>query len=122
MIWKELLCELRWSGCKYNEDQIIFITKDSEGKLIWLERGNDFAGLEHIIANHENDFFQAIGIKKNEIALYLYTAITNGKLVKNVPSKIAGGLDRTYEYDDHYYTFVGLGNNGFIVTAFPVGK
>ena len=57
-----------------------------------------------------------------EIALYLYNAITNGKMVSSHPSKITGGLDRVYEYDGYYYTFVGMGDNGFIVTAFPTRK
>ena len=122
MIGKELLPELVRQKVKYTEEDIIFITKDKEGKLIWLERGNEISGLTHIILNHGDNFLNAFDIKTDEIALYLYNAITNGKMVSSLPSKIAGGLDRIYEYDGHYYTFVGMGNNGFIVTAFPTGK
>ena len=43
-------------------------------------------------------------------------------MVSSSPSKIKGGLDRVYEYDGYYYTFVGMGDNGFIVTAFPTKK
>lgn len=122
MIGRELLSELVRQKVKYTEEDIIFITKDKEGKLIWLERGNDISGLTHIILNHSNDFLNAFGIKTDEIALYLYNAITNGEMVSSSPSKIKGGLDRVYEYDGYYYTFVGMGDNGFIVTAFPTKK
>lgn len=122
MIGKEFLPELVLEGHKFNESDIIFITKDKEEKLIWLERGDERAGLVHIIANHRENFEDAFGIKEDEIALYLYNAITNGKVVGTQPSKIKGGLDRVYEYDGYFYTFVGMGGNGFIVTSFPTHK
>ena len=122
MIGRELLSELVNNGCKFTEESIVFITKDKEGKLIWLERGDANAGLNHIIANHKVNFEIAFGIKEDEIALYLYNAITYGIMVDSKPSKIKGGLDRIYEYDGNYYTFVGMGDNGFIVTSFPTRK
>ncbi|MCQ2082255.1 MAG: hypothetical protein MJZ11_11405 [Lachnospiraceae bacterium] len=122
MIGRELLTELIDGGYKFSENDIIFITKDREGKLIWLERGNENVGLVHIIANHKQNFEEAYGIQEGEIALYLYNAITNGTIIGSIPSKIKGGLDRIYEYDGCYYTFVGMGNNGFIVTSFPTRK
>ena len=122
MIGRNLISELARKEYKYNENDIIFIAKDSDGKLVWLERGNEVAGLEHIVKNHGADFSNAYDIQKEEIALYLYNAITNGKVVKSIPSKIKGGLDRIYEYDGNYYTLVGMGDNGFIVTAFPTRK
>ena len=108
MIGRNLISELARKEYKYNENDIIFIAKDS--------------GLEHIVKNHGADFSNAYDIQKEEIALYLYNAITNGKVVKSIPSKIKGGLDRIYEYDGNYYTLVGMGDNGFIVTAFPTRK
>lgn len=122
MIGRELSTELVSKGYKFTEEDIVFITKDREGKLIWLERGNDHAGLNHIIRNHKKHFEIAFGIKEDEIALYLYNAITYGTMVSCTPSKIEGGLDRIYEYDGNYYTFVGMGDNGFIVTSFPARK
>ena len=119
MIGREYLYELEKSGHKYSIDDIIFIAKDEQNKLIWLERGNEKAGLMHIIINHKTDFENALGIKENEIALYLYNVITNGKLLDLKPSKASNGEDRIYEFDGNYYTFVAMGNNGFIVTSFP---
>lgn len=119
MIGRELLSELKNLNVKFTEEDIVFITKDKEGKLIWLERGNENAGLKHILANHGVDFETAYNIKSDEISLYLHATLTNGKVISSVASKVKGGLDRVYEYDGKYYTFVGMGDNGYIVTAFP---
>ena len=43
------------SGVKYNADDVVAITKTSNGKLVWLENGNANAGLEHIM-NHADEF------------------------------------------------------------------
>ena len=122
MVGRELLSELISSGYKFAEADIVFIAKDRTDKLIWLERGNDNAGLQHIILNHKEHFETAFGIKEEEIALYLYNVIVNGNLIRCTPAKIKGGLDRVYEYGGQYYTFVGMGSNGFIVTSFPTDR
>jgi len=122
MIGRTFLPELVNNGYKFTLEDIIFITKDKEDKLVWLERGNEYGGLNHILKNHSEDFEIAFGIKGDEISLYLYNAITYGTMVRSTLSKIEGGFDRIYEYDGDYYTFVGMGDNGFIVTSFPTGK
>ena len=122
MVGKELLSELVSNGYKFVEKDIVFIAKDKTDKVVWLERGNNNAGLQHIILNHKKHFESAFGIKEEEIALYLYNVIVNGNLIRCTPSKIQGGLDRVYEYGGQYYTLVGLGSNGFIVTSFPTDR
>ena len=42
---------------KFNADDVLFVTKDKSDQLIWLEKGNDDAGLNHILNKHANDFF-----------------------------------------------------------------
>lgn len=32
------------------------------------------------------------------------------------------GYERCYEYKGNYYIMTGIGSNGFIVTAYPIGK
>lgn len=56
MIGKELLDQLANTGSKFTEADIIFITIDKDGKLIWLERGNELAGFEHIVSRHKEQF------------------------------------------------------------------
>lgn len=117
MIGKELLSQLQ--NFKYNEREIVFIAKDKSGNIVWLERGNASAGLTHILIRHGRDFEKALGIRKEEIALHLYNAITNGELVDSYPSDVEHGINHVYNYDGNYYTFVATGSNGFIVTSFP---
>ena len=119
---QDLLSELKASGYKYSEDDLIFIAHDRSGQLIWLEKGNESAGLTHIIERHAVDFQNAHGVDKEGIAELLYRIVTNGTVVSNRLSINGQGFDRVYDYDDTYYTFTGIGSNGFIVTAFPVGK
>ena len=61
---KAFIQELRNRGEKVNEEKIVFITKDATGQIIWLEKGNNLAGLEHIMQRHEKDFKKALGIDK----------------------------------------------------------
>ena len=57
---KAFIQELRNRGEKFNEEKIVFITKDATGQIIWLEKGNNLAGLEHIMQRHEKDFKKAL--------------------------------------------------------------
>lgn len=41
---------------KFNAADVLFVTKDKSGQMIWLEKGNDLAGLKHILNKHADDF------------------------------------------------------------------
>ena len=47
---------------KVQSDDIVTIGKTTDGKLVWLEEGNDNAGLKHILERHEKEF-EAKGIE-----------------------------------------------------------
>ena len=53
---QELLDELANSGVKYTPEDVILVIKMADGKLVWLERGNDRAGLTYIVNRHAKDF------------------------------------------------------------------
>lgn len=59
---QKLMDELKNSGVKYNEKDVILVAKNYEGKLLWLEKGNGGAGLRHIIERHKKDFDPQINI------------------------------------------------------------
>lgn len=122
MLGKELLQELKMSGNKYSEKDIIFIAHDRSGQLIWLEKGDEEAGLVHIRKHHAADFKRAHGVNEDELADLLYLVVTKGAIVSSLPSGNGRGYDRVYDYEENYFTFTGIGSNGFIVTAFPVNK
>lgn len=122
--------DLEKAGVKFNKEEVIFVTKDKTGQLIWLEKGNMNAGLEHIIngnglrKGHADDFKKAFNIQKENIASYLNHIISTGEIISN-KTKIIGlhkGFERIYSCDGNYYLLTGIGTNGFIVSAYPIKK
>ena len=60
--------ELETAGVKFTKEDVLFVTKDKTGQLVWLEKGNQRAGLEHILngsgntGGHAADFERAFGL------------------------------------------------------------
>ncbi len=111
---QKLLDELAESGVKYNLDDVIAVTKTVDGKLVWLEKGNVNAGLEHIL-QHADQFITK-GIATEKIPDFIMSAIRNGEVV---------GMQRTRTiYEVMYHgvkqrVAISIGENGFIVGANP---
>lgn len=122
-----LIAELEKNDTKFTKEDIVFITKDETGQIVWLEKGNSSAGLEHILngdgksLGHAADFEKALGVTRNDIPDYLEKVITNGKVVSNkiVTKGSREGYERIYYYDGNYYVITGIGTNGFIISAYP---
>ncbi len=121
MIGKDLLSNLIDNSYNFTEEDIIFIAKNANGRIMWLEKGNETAGLTHIISRHCDDFKRAFGLNEEQIPKFLYDVVIKGSIVKEIISKNGTGIDIIYDYQGKYFTFVGAGSNGFIVTAFPTG-
>ncbi|ECR3486936.1 hypothetical protein F1J24_14240 [Listeria innocua] len=110
---KKLLDELATSGVKYNPEEVVMITKNLDGKLLWLEKGNNKAGLKHIVDGHAVDF-EARGIK--DIPSFL------NEVLKNKPIKTGVGKNgpfANYLIKGVKYR-VAYGTNGFIVSFYPI--
>ena len=111
----KLVGELTANGIKFNPNNVVAITKTTDGKIVWLETGNTRAGLNHIIERHGQEFLKK-GISESEIPNYLMTAVKNGQIV---------GMQRTrpiYEFTYNgtkHRVAIDIGNNGFIVGANP---
>ena len=109
-----LLDELANSGVKYNPDDVVAITKNADGKLVWLENGNSNAGLEHIMQHA--DQFATKGISSDKIPDFIMHALEEGKVV---------GTQRTRTIYEVMYegklqrVAISVGDNGFIVGANP---
>jgi len=63
---QELIAELIEKQIKFSINEIIDIRRLNNGKIIFLEQGNQFAGLQHILS-HATDF-EKRDILPNEIA------------------------------------------------------
>lgn len=113
----ELMKELENSGNKFTKSDVLMITKNYYGKLMWLEEGNERAGLRHIIKNHKSDLpseSEIPGLLKN--VLYL-------KPIKHTERKNGNQLSDTflYRFNKRIY-LVAYGNNGFIVSFYPINN
>lgn len=115
---------------KYNKDDVLFVSRDSSGQLVWLEKGNPSVGLEHILngdgisSGHASQFEKALKLKPHEVSSYLKKVVTNGTIV-NSKLKIIGnrkGYEKTYYYEGNYCIVTAIGTNGFIVSAYPHRK
>jgi len=120
----KLIQELKDNNIKFTEEDVLFITKDKTGQTIWLEKGTECAGFEHIKLRHKEDFFHAFNFKESELCESLYKIVKYGEIVdnqieirNNIPS-----ITRVYNYEGDYYLLTGIGTNGFIVSARPQKK
>lgn len=111
----ELVEELAKSGVKYNADDVIMISKNYSGKLMWMEEGNTSAGLEHIINGKAKNFLDR-GISEENIANFLKETIETNpyKTGKN-----AAGPFAEYTMNGKNYR-VAYGTNGYIVSFYPI--
>lgn len=125
---EELIAGLEKSGVKFTKENIVFITKDATGQTVWLETGNESAGLKHILdgngqsPGHAADFERAFGVSQNQIPSFLNNIVSKGTVVSNESRIINGreGFERIYYFDGKHYLLAGIGTNVFIVTAYPI--
>ncbi|MDD2959678.1 MAG: hypothetical protein PHR92_14375 [Lachnospiraceae bacterium] len=110
---KKLMNELAESGVKYNADDVVMITKNADGKLLWLEKGNGSAGLKHIVDGHAVDF-TAKGV--NDIPKYLNDVLKTDAVKIGVGAK---GPFPEYMVNGTRYR-VAYGTNGYIVSFYPI--
>ncbi len=122
-----LVKQLEQSGVKFSEKDMVFVTKDKTGQVVWLEKGNSSAGLKHILdgdgktSGHAEDFQRAFGISRSDIPAHIEKVITNGTVVDNKLKPVGNRMEyeRTYYYNGEHYVVTGIGTNGYIVSAYP---
>lgn len=109
---------------KYNKEAVVFVSYDSSGKLIWLEKGNEKSGLMHILERHTNDFANKHGVAKNKIYSHINSFIKEGKLEYSKVSERNGRkcYERLYSKSGQYYLQTGVGLNGYMVSAYPLSE
>lgn len=119
---QDLINGLKNDGIKFSEKDIVFIKKDESGKTIWLETGNDNAGLKHIVNQHAGDFKKAMNVNEKQIPSVISKAISKENFVNKTERVGANGqteIRKLYKYDGKYYLAISFGDNGFIVTSHP---
>jgi len=116
---QKLLKELEQNGVKHSPDRIVRIGKSRDGKIVFLEAGDAESGLTHILEEHGGQF-AGRGIPADSVADVVFDAATKGKLVSSTRS--GANVRNVYEIVYHgrrHRIAVGIGSNGYIVTAYP---
>ncbi|GAA3832746.1 hypothetical protein [Nocardioides panacisoli] len=110
-----LLDELEANGIKFSKDSVVSVFHDADGKIVFLEQGNERAGLQHILS-HADDFAKA-GVPKEDIPDLLRAALSEGKVVgtqgrdRPIYEVVVDGVTRRVA--------ITVSKNGFIVGANP---
>ncbi len=115
---EHLIDELRESGVKFNEENLVMITKTKKNELVWLEKGNEISGLKHIIYNHGKQF-NSKGINDENISNVLKLAIESGKIVGK-QGKMHKKPRIIYEVNyngKNIKVAISISDNGYIVGA-----
>lgn len=119
-------------GVKFTKEDVLFVTKDKIGQIVWLEKSNEYRGLKHILdgdgfrehPGHADQFKKAFNVNREQLPAFLNEFMTKGNIYSNQLKNINGrqGYERVYEYKGDYVIVTGIGTNGFIVTARPGKK
>lgn len=119
-----LVKQLEQGGVKFSKKDMVFVTKDKTGQVVWLEKGNASSGLQHIVSRHANDFQSKHGVSKSQISNHLNDVFTSGKVEYSRITQKNGrpGYERLYSHNGKYYLLTGVGTNGYIVSAYPINK
>ena len=118
---KALIDEVMQRGDKISPNDVIGITKDKSGNIVWLENGHlgeHPSGLAHILDEHESQF-NDIGIFTNDISNFVLNAVGKGEIV-GYQGKGQGRpiYEVTYNGEKHQVA-ITVGSNGYIVGANP---
>lgn len=93
---EHLMAELEISGVKFTKKDVIMVTKTKKNELVWLEKGNDFAGLQHIIKRHGDDLRKKFNIDKNSIPNFVKDIFSKGT---EISSKVKnGGFEKNINF------------------------
>ena len=109
---EKLIEQLAESGVKFQQADIVMITRNINGELLWLETGNNRAGLQHILDSHASDFALR-GI--TDIPHFLKVILQKSSIRTG---KGKNGLYADYEVNGKQYR-VAYGTNGYIVSFYP---
>ncbi|SEU13754.1 DUF637 domain-containing protein, partial [Pseudomonas graminis] len=116
-----LLDELTANGVKFTPENIIATTRNSSGKVVFLESGNSKAGLQHIIEEHGGQFAQ-MGVSEAQIPGVVMKAVSEGKLVGYQGSGSGRPIYELNINGQPQRIAVTVGDNGFVVGANPRGS
>ena len=91
-------------------------------RIVFLEKGNDKVGLQHLLKEHAEQFKKKFdGIKSNDISEFIERTMENRQPFGSKEGT-KGGITVVYKIEEDKYLVVGIASNGFIITAHPSSK
>jgi len=118
---KALIEEVKLHGYSISENDVIGITKCSDGRIIWLEKGHlgdKPSGLAHIVDAHQSNFNDR-GIATADIADFVLTAVAKGTIVGYQGKGTGRPIYEVTYNGSSQRVAVTVGSNGYIVGANP---
>lgn len=118
---KALIQEVQQKGLKITPDEVIGITQDKNGKIIWLEKGHldgKPSGLAHIVQEHESNFNDK-GIQTSDIADFVLSTVGRGTIIGYQGKGTGRPIYEVTYNGETYHVAVTVGSNGYIVGANP---
>lgn len=117
-----LIAELSQAGINHTPEKIVRIAKLADGKIVFLEEGDDRRGLQHILAKANQ--FAKVGIAQDEIPDAVMEAAITGTIV-GYQGKSHDRPRAIYQFifkGERKYISLSVSDNGYIVGANPRTK
>jgi hypothetical protein len=114
----ELVAEAQRQGLKISAERVMRIGRDQARRIVWLEDGDENAGMRHLMEAKRVRQFGGVGVAEADIVDLVFLAATRGK-----PIGVSGRDRIVFEIDFRGTTqrlAVTVGDNGFIVGAHPI--
>jgi hypothetical protein len=92
------------------------------GQIVFLENGDEKAGLIHIAKRHTDDF-ATLGVQPGDIKNVVMKALTEGRFMGyRAKAKDPAPIFETMFNEQNMKIAVAVGTNGYVVTAYPLGR
>lgn len=111
-----LIDEVIANGDKISPDKVLMITRNPQGKIIWMETGNANSGLQHIINEHGKEF-NGKGVANDDIPDYVLEAVYQGNVVGTQGKRNPRTVYEFIYKGEKYHIAVQVSGNGYIVSA-----
>lgn len=112
-----LIAQLKAAGVKFAEKDIVQIVRSAAGKVVWLEKGNAKAGLQHIMERHASQFSKlGVNGEENVTKLVMDTLRTKSPIRVEKGGQVFSVTMGSTERE----MMIVVGDNGFVVTAYPL--
>ncbi|CAI1087811.1 hemagglutinin repeat-containing protein [Serratia quinivorans] len=121
VVTKSLFKEMTAQGIKFTPENVVGAAKDSSGKIVFLEKGNSKAGLQHIVGEHKKDFAN-IGVSEAKIPSVVMKAVTEGKIVGYQGKGTGRPIYEIVINGETHRLAITVSSNGFVVGANPAGR